>query len=104
MYQVPIRDVLRETTPSVTNTTSFTILAANLYRRYLFIQNNSAANIMISLSGNALTGIVPTSTNKGIVLAAGLSYESSILFIPTSLITAYQSSGGTINTIVVVEG
>lgn len=92
------------TTPSITNTTSFTILAANAARNYLLIQNDSAANILISLSGATLTGIAPTSTNIGLVLIPGASYSAEGSFVPTSAITAYQSSGGTINTVVVVEG
>jgi len=91
-------------TPSITTSTSFTILAANTARKYLLIQNNSAANIMVSLEGGTLTGIVPTSTNVGIVLIPGASYENPGHFCPLNLITAYQTSGGTINTVVVLEG
>lgn len=93
-----------ETTPTIANTTSTTILAANTQRRYLRIENRSAANIMVSLSGNTLTGIAPTATNKGIVLVANDKYESDPLFVPIGAITCYQSSGGSINTVVVVEG
>lgn len=92
------------TTPSVTTATSFTILAANRNRNYLLIQNNSSANIMVSLSGATLTGIVPTSTNIGVVLIPGASYEALPGMVTGSAITAYQTSGATINTIVVVEG
>lgn len=92
------------TTPTFANASSVTLLAANSSRKYLLIQNNSAANIMISLSGQALTGIVPTSSNKGIVLAPGDSYESPRAYITLSAITGYQTSGGSINTVVVVEG
>lgn len=100
--QLPIVPV--ETTPSVTTATSFTIATANNSRNYLLIQNNSSANIMVSLSGATLTGIVPTSTNIGIVLVPGASYESAPGNCPKSAITAYQTSGATINNIVVVEG
>lgn len=89
--------------PSVPNATSTTILAANSARRYLLIQNNSAANIAISLAGLALTGIVPTAAKPCIVLAAGASYESPAHFCPTGAITAYQTSGGAIETISVVS-
>lgn len=92
------------TTPTVTNTTSFTCLAANTTRKWFLVQNNSGANIMISLSNATLTGIVPTSTNIGIVLTPGSSYTSSPNYVSTSAITCYQSSGGSINTIVVIEG
>lgn len=92
------------TQPSVTTATSFTILAVNSARRTLTIQNNSAANILISLTGAALTGIVPTATNIGLVLTPGSSYTSPPNYITTSAITCYQTSGGTINTVSVVEG
>lgn len=92
------------TQPSVTNATSFTLLAANPLRKYFFIQNNSGSSILLSISGDVLTGIVPTSTNKGIVVVAGGAYESPNSYISTSAITVYQTSGGTINTITVVEG
>lgn len=92
------------TTPSITTATSFTMLAANSQRVFLFIQNNSAANIMCSLSGATLTGIVPTATNIGIVIPAGGSYESRSGYTSKSIIKCYQTSGGTINTIVIGEG
>ena len=92
------------TTPTVTNATSTTLAAALAGRQYLFIQNNSGANIMVSLSGATLTGIVPTSTNIGLVLVPGQAWESPALACPTGLITGYQTSGGTINTITVMEG
>lgn len=92
------------TTPSITNATSFTMLIANSQRHYLLIQNDSAANILCSLAGATLSGIVPTSTNIGLVLVPGASYESNASFVTTSAITCYQTSGGTINTIVIGEG
>lgn len=99
-----LRQTPVETTPTVTNATSFTLVAANTARRYLLIQNNSAANVMVSLSGQVLTGIVPTSTNKGIVLPPLATYESPSNYCTVSAITIYQTSGGNINTISVVEG
>lgn len=93
-----------ETTPTIVTATSTTILAANTYRKWVRIQNNSAANIMFSLQGNTLTGIAPTSTNKGFVLAAGGVYESTAAFVPVGAITCYQTSGGSINTVTVAEG
>lgn len=93
-----------ESTTSIPTATSTVILAANSNRKYLLIQNNSAANIMVSLSGNTLTGIAPTSTNKGIVIVSGWSYEVPAEYLTISAITAYQTSGGTINTVTVVEG
>jgi hypothetical protein len=95
------------TTPTINNTTSTTILAANGVRKFLLIQNNSAANIAINLEGAVLTGIVPTATNKCIVLpsTAGaniIRFEDG--FVPGTAITAYQSSGGALNTITVIEG
>lgn len=92
------------TTPTVANATSVTIAAANPQRRSLFVQNNSSANIMISLEGATLTGIVPSASNIGIVLPAGASFEAEGYGIcPVGAITAYQTSGASINTISVVE-
>ena len=95
------------TTPTIETATSKTILAANPFRKFLLIENNSAANIAINLEGGTLTGITATSTNKCIVLSSTLG--SNILrfdgnFVPGGIITAYQTSGGTINTVTVVEG
>jgi hypothetical protein len=92
------------TQPTVTNATSFTCAAANASRRMLTIQNNSAANIMISLTGATLTGIVPTSTNIGFVLTAGSSYTCPAQWCTSTAVTCYQTSGGSINTISVIEG
>ena len=89
--------------PSVANATSVTILAANANRKYVRIQNNSAANIAISLAGLVMTGIVPTTAKPCIVLAAGATYENPAHFCPTGAITAYQTSGGAIETISVVS-
>lgn len=96
--------VFAHTQPSVTNATSFTCVAANENRKFLRIQNNSAANILINLAGGTLTGIAPTSTNLGIVLAAGASYDTPAGLVPTTAVTCYQASGGTINTISILEG
>lgn len=99
----PFSSVFAHTQPSVTTATSFTCLAANTFRKGLLVQNNSAANIMINLNGGTLTGIVPSATNKGIVVAAGVTYYSPTSNTPTGVVTCYQTSGGTINTISVVE-
>lgn len=98
------RNTMTHTQPTVTNTTSFTLAAAATQRKYLFVQNNSAANIMINLNNGTLTGIVPTSTNLGIVIPPGGFYETPPNFSPTAAVTVYQSSGGSINTISVIEG
>lgn len=95
------------TTPTVATATSTTILAANGFRKLLILQNNSAANIAIGLEGQTLTGIIPTLTNKCIVLGSAigsnmLRFEDG--FVPGNGITAYQMSGLPINTLVVVEG
>lgn len=95
------------TTPTINTATSTTIAAAKPFRNFLLIQNNSAANIAISFSGATLTGIAPTSTNLCYVLPS--TAGSNVVrfdgnFVPAGAITAYQTSGGTINTLVVVEG
>lgn len=95
------------TTPSITTATSFEVLAANPNRKFLEIQNNSAANIGISFEGATLTGIAPTSTNKCFVListAGSNIWRSNDMFVPAGKITVYQTSGGTINTVTVIEG
>jgi hypothetical protein len=93
-------------TPTINTATSTTIATANGFRKCLIIQNNSAANIAIGLNGETLTGITPTSTNKCYVLPS--TAGSNILrftegFIPSGAITAYQTSGSPINTLVVIE-
>lgn len=98
---------LLTTTPTINTATSTTILAANPNRKTLIIQNNSAANIMINLNGDALTGIVPTATNRGLVLPSTAGANTLILTdlsLPSGAITAYQTSGAAINTVVVIEG
>lgn len=101
---VPQRGTLTETTPTLLNTTSTTLVAANTNRKFLMIQNDGATNLAVSMSGAAITGVVPTSTNIVMVLVPGasVSYENS--FIPTGAVTGYQASGGTINTVYVAEG
>ena len=95
------------TTPTMATATSVTIAAAKPFRNFLLIQNNSAANIAISFNGATLTGITPTSTNLCYVLpsTAGsnvVRFDSG--FIPAGAITAYQTSGSSINTVTVIEG
>lgn len=95
------------TTPTISTATSTTIATAKPFRNFLMIQNNSAANIAINLEGATLTGITPTATNKCYVLSssAGNNFvRFDAGFVPAGAITAYQTSGGTINTLVVMEG
>lgn len=103
IVEVIQQGALTESNPSVANATSVTLLAANAARKYLLVQNNSAANIQISLAGGVLTGIVPSTVNPGLVLIPGASYESSPTFAPTGAITVYQTSGGAIETVSVYE-
>lgn len=90
--------------PSVADSTSVTCLAANRSRRMLTIQNNSAANIMISLTGATLSGIVPSGSNIGIVLSAGSSYTCPASYCTGTAITCYQTSGVAITSISLIEG
>lgn len=95
------------TTPTINTAASTVILAANPNRKLLIIQNNSAANIMVGLNNETLTGIVPTSTNKGYVLPSTAGANTLVLkdmSLPSGAITAYQTSGAAINTVVVIEG
>lgn len=89
--------------PSVASGSSVTLLAANPARRYLVIQNNSAANVCVNFNNATLTGIVPSNTNPCVVLAAGASYESPPNAAPTAAITIYQTSGGAITSISTIE-
>jgi hypothetical protein len=59
---------------------------------------------MINLAGAALSGIVPSTANPGIVIIAGGSYESPPNYVSNSAITVYQTSGGAIQTISALEG
>ena len=93
-------------TPTVASSSSVIILAANALRKCLIIQNNSGADVAIGLEGQALTGIAATATNKCYVLknTAGLNVlKFTDGFVPAGAITAYQTSGGAINTLVVIE-
>lgn len=95
------------TTPTINTATSTTILAANPNRKFLIIQNNSAANIGISTEGATLTGIAPTSTNKCLVLSSTAGANTLMfdpMYVPSGAITCYQTSGAPINTVTVVEG
>ncbi len=94
-------------TPTIASATSTQVLAADGFRKFLLIQNNSAADIAISFEGATLTGIAPTSTNKCFVLksTAGLNVvRFDTAFVPAGAITAYQASGSPINTLVVIHG
>jgi hypothetical protein len=98
---------LTTTTPSIATATSVTVATAKPFRNFLMIQNNSAANIAVSFSGATLTGIAPTATNFCYVLPSTAG-SNVVRFdgncVPAGAITAYQTSGSTINTLVVVEG
>lgn len=95
--------VASHTQPSVTNATNFNCLPSNPARHGFIIQNGTAANIMINLGSGTLTGIIPTSSNLGIVLTPGSSYTSPADYTVTGGISCYQTSGSTTNLISVVE-
>lgn len=95
------------TTPTINTASSTTILAANPDRKLLIIQNNSAANVAIGLNGETLTGIVPSATNKCYVLPSTAGANTLVLkdmSLPSGAITAYQTSGSALNTVVVIQG
>lgn len=98
------RNTLTHTQPTIADSNNVTLVAASTQRKYLLVQNNSAANIMINLNNGTLTGIVPTSSNVGIVIAPGAAYETPANYCPTAAVTVYQTSGGSINTVSVAEG
>jgi hypothetical protein len=95
------------TTPTLANTTSVQVLAANPFRKLLIIQNASAAHVGVGLDGQTLTGIAPTATNICLNLTNSDNGNRLIFtngFVPTGAITIYQSSGAAINTVVIIEG
>lgn len=95
------------TTPTIATATSTTVLAANPFRKLLIIQNASAAHIGIGLEGQTLTGIAPTATNKCLNLTNNDNGNRLIFtngFVPGGPITIYQTSGSSINTVIIVEG
>lgn len=98
-----VRGTFTHTQPTITTANSFACLAANTSRRGFLVENNSAANIMINVNNGTLTGIVPTSTNLGIVLTPGSSYHTPPNASPTAIVRCYQTSGGDINTVSFVE-
>jgi hypothetical protein len=62
---------------------------------------------MIGLNDNTLTAITPSATNRGYVLSSTAGSNTLILkdmSLPSGVITAYQTSGAPINTVVVIEG
>lgn len=100
---LPQNSTITEACPTIANITSVTLLAANANRKYLLIQNNSGANIVISLTGIVLTGITDTASNTVLILLPGASYENPPNFCTASAITVWQASGGSINTVYVAS-
>lgn len=77
-------------------TASVVLLAENLNRRYLLVQNNSASNALyVRLDGQAATA------TSGLRIASGGSLEI-FNYVPTSAITGFGSSLGT--AVIVSEG
>lgn len=95
-----------ETTPTVANNTSVTLVTAGAYSN-IVIQNNlpasggAANNIMVSFANATLTGIVPTSSNIGMVLQPGQIWQEGPNGVTNKAITCYQSSGASTNLIYV---
>jgi hypothetical protein len=87
-----------ETQSSVTNADNI-IKAANAARKYLFVQNNSAAQTMrLTVDGAAATA------TRGIRLQPGQSYEP-VGYIPTGAIRAFMEvADATANNVEVIEG
>jgi hypothetical protein len=95
------------TTPTIPTATSTVALAANPFRKLLIIQNASAAHIGIGLEGQTLTGIAPTATNKCLNLTNNDNGNRLMFtegFVPGGAITVYQTSGASINSVIIVEG
>lgn len=89
--------VFTETQSSVTNADN-TIKAANAARKYLFVQNNSAQVMRLTVDGAAATA------TRGIRLQPGQSYEP-VGYIPTGAIRAFMEvADATANNVEVIEG
>lgn len=91
-------------TPTIPTATSTTLVPANGFRKFLLIQNYSGASIGLNYEGQTLSGVTPTSTNKCHVLVNTGTIRFDYNFVPTGAITVYQTSGGSINTVTVIEG
>jgi hypothetical protein len=95
------------TTPTIATATNTQVLAANPFRKLLIIQNGSAAHVGVGLNGQTLTGITPTATNFCINLSNNDNGNRLVFangFVPTGPITIYQTSGSSLNTVVIIEG
>lgn len=95
------------TTPTIQTATSTQVLAANPFRKFLLIQNASAAHIGVGLNGQTLTGIAPSATNVCLNLTNNDNGNRLMFvdgFVPTGPITIYQNSGAAINTVVIIQG
>ena len=95
------------TTPTIQTATSTQVLAANPFRKFLLIQNASAAHIGVGLNGQTLTGIAPSATNVCLNLTNNDNGNRLMFvdgFVPTGPITIYQNSGAPINTVVIIQG
>lgn len=90
--------VFTETQSSVTNADNI-IKAANAARKYLLVQNNSAAQTMrLTLDGAAATA------TRGIRIAPGGFYEP-VGYVPTGAIRAFMEvADATANNVEVIEG
>ncbi|NCX94722.1 MAG: hypothetical protein EBX40_08600 [Gammaproteobacteria bacterium] len=95
------------TTPTIATATNTQVLAANPFRKLLIIQNASAAHVGVGLNGQTLTGIAPSATNICLNLTNNDNGNRLMFvdgFVPTGPITIYQTSGASINTVVIIEG
>jgi len=89
--------------PTVQPSTSTQLLPANTQRRYLAVLNTTGANIMVNLQGETLTGITPTSTNKGIVVGNNSFFQTQLMQ-PSPAITCYHAGASATNAIAILEG
>lgn len=92
------------TIPNVPDSASTTILAANPYRRYLSITNIGSNTFAISLDGATITSVTPSTANPVVPFGSGAQYANYFEFVPTGAITAYQTSGGALEELLVIEG
>jgi hypothetical protein len=93
-----------QTIPSVPDATSFELVPANPFRRFIFIANLGSNDFGLSLTGATITGTTATAANPVLPFGSGSVYTNYFDFVPTGAITVYQASGGALEELLVIEG
>ena len=88
--------------PTIQSANSTQLLGQQNNRRFLMIQNNSAAPIAISFRGITITSLTPSATNPVFVLSntPGINvWMSTSEVVPSGRITCYHTQGGPISSV-----